>query len=107
MTRVLFLEEADIELSNTVDFYENIYPGLGLDFENEVKILIIKIAENPDLFALRDDGTRCCSTKRFPYQIVYFLYENVIWVVAVAHHKRFPGYWKERLESEQIDSANS
>ncbi len=37
MTRVLFLEEADIELSNTIDYYEKIYPGLGLDFENEVK----------------------------------------------------------------------
>jgi toxin ParE1/3/4 len=104
MIKVRFLEEADIELSKAVDYYEHIYLGLGLDFEQEVKGNVFKIAENPELWPLRDDGTRRFSTKRFPYRIVYLLHEDVIWIVAVAHHKRFPEYWKERLKSELTDS---
>jgi hypothetical protein len=97
MTEVRFLEEADLELSKAVDYYEQIYSGLGLDFEQEVKENVFKIAENPEIWLLKDDGTRRFSTKRFPYQIVYLLHDDTIWIVAVAHHKRFPRYWKERL----------
>ena len=100
MTKVLFLEDADIELSKTVDYFEKIHPGLGLDFEREIKENVFKIADNPVLWSLRDDETRRLSTKRFPYQIVYSLHEDIIWIVAIAHHKRFPEYWKQRLTSE-------
>lgn len=97
MTRVLFLDEAELELSEAVAHYENIYSGLGLDFEREVKENVCRISETPELWPLRDDETRRFSTKRFPYQIVYSIHEDAIWIVAVAHHKRFPGYWKDRL----------
>lgn len=100
MTKVLFLKEAYLELAEAVDYYENIYHGLGLDFEHEVKEHVFKIAANPDLWALRDDGTRRFSTKKFPYQIVYSLQDDVIWIVAVAHHKRFAEYWKKRLKNK-------
>ena len=97
MMEGLFLEEAEIELSEAVAYYENICQGLGLDFSNEVKTLIIRIIEIPFLWVLRDDGTRRVSTKKFPYQIIYCVINDVIWIIAVAHHKRFPEYWKERL----------
>ena len=75
MIKVRFLEEAELELSKAVDYYEQIYSGLGLDFEREVKENIFKIAENPGIWSLINDGTR-----------------------------RFPEYWKERLKSELTDS---
>ena len=103
MTQVLFLKEAYLELAKSVDYYENIYHGLGLDFEQEVKEHVFKIAKNPDIWPLKADGTRRFSTKRFPYQIVYFIHDDVIWIVAVAHHKRFPEYWKKRLKSKLPD----
>ncbi|HBC88616.1 MAG TPA: type II toxin-antitoxin system RelE/ParE family toxin [Lentisphaeria bacterium] len=78
-------------------YFEHIYPGLGLDLEREIKEDVFKIAENPEIWSLRDDGTRRFSTKRFPYQIVYSIHEDFIWIIAIAHHKRFPEYWKERL----------
>ena len=49
MKKVLFLEEADIELSEAVDYFEHIYPGLGLDLEREIKENVFKIAENPEM----------------------------------------------------------
>jgi hypothetical protein len=44
MIKVLFLGEANLELSKAVDYYEEIHSGLGLDFEREVKENVFKIA---------------------------------------------------------------
>ncbi|MCZ6674550.1 MAG: type II toxin-antitoxin system RelE/ParE family toxin [Verrucomicrobia bacterium] len=35
---------------------------------------------------------------RFPYGIIYRIDDDVIYVVAVMHLKRNPGYWKNRKE---------
>jgi len=35
--------------------------------------------------------------ERFPYGIIYRLEKNTIYIVAIAHFKRRPFYWKERL----------
>ncbi len=34
--------------------------------------------------------------KKYPYTIFYRLTPRRIRIVAVAHHKRKPGYWKQR-----------
>jgi toxin ParE1/3/4 len=35
-------------------------------------------------------------TDRFPYQIVYRISGDSVWIVAVMHQSRRPGYWKKR-----------
>ncbi len=42
-------------------------------------------------------GTRRYVLRRFPFSIIYLDDPDVVNVVAVAHNKRKPGYWKERL----------
>ena len=39
---------------------------------------------------------RACPVKRFPFRIVYRVVEGSVLVVAIAHAKRRPGYWKNR-----------
>jgi toxin ParE1/3/4 len=34
----------------------------------------------------------------FPYNIIYRVWEDYIYLVAVAHHRRRPGYWRERAD---------
>ena len=41
-------------------------------------------------------GTRRVLLQRFPYFIVFFDWQDEIFIVAVAHAKRLPGYWKRR-----------
>ena len=41
-------------------------------------------------------GTRRVVLKKFPYFIVFFDWQDEVYVVAVAHAKRRPGYWKGR-----------
>ena len=45
-------------------------------------------------------GTRCYRLHRFPYGLVYIECGEVTVGLAVAHLKRRPGYWKDRLESD-------
>ncbi|MFO0823732.1 MAG: hypothetical protein U0792_11545 [Gemmataceae bacterium] len=40
---------------------------------------------------------RCVLKKRIPYSIIYIETDAEIRIVAFAHHKRRPGYWKKRL----------
>jgi toxin ParE1/3/4 len=42
-------------------------------------------------------GTRRVVMQRFPFSIVYLDDPDLITIIAVAHAKRKPGYWKRRL----------
>jgi hypothetical protein len=33
----------------------------------------------------------------FPYQILYFIEDSYLVVIAYAHNRRKPGYWKDRI----------
>ena len=35
----------------------------------------------------------------FPFRVVYFLDDDLLMIVAVAHSKQRPGYWRERVPS--------
>jgi plasmid stabilization system protein ParE len=54
------------------------------------------IETEPEMFPPYVHGTRRYVLRRFPYSVVYRLHADVLQVVAVAHAKRRPGYWKDR-----------
>ena len=37
--------------------------------------------------------------RRFPFSVVYFVGDKVIYVLALAHGSRVPGYWRSRRRS--------
>lgn len=43
------------------------------------------------------DDVRRRVLRRFPYSVIYLLERREIVIVAIAHHKRRPGYWLQRL----------
>lgn len=94
---MLFSAEAVQELRDAASYYHSIYSELGLDFQVEVKTQINKISYDPEIWPIRDDMTRRVSLARFPYCIVYLLDKDIVWIIAIAHHKRFPDYWKNRI----------
>ena len=98
MKLVLFHEEAEAELDAAVDYYEQIREGLGVDLQNQVEHAIGLIRQNPHLFPQHNPlGIQKCLLKRFPYTIFFLEFNQYIWVVAVTHQKRKPGYWKNRV----------
>ena len=91
------LPEAEVELWEAVAYYEDKASGLGLDFEAEIERAIKTIQQAPERWPLRDDGTRRLLIDRFPFIIAYMLLDDHIWIIAFAHCKRKPEYWKIRI----------
>lgn len=91
-------EPASDELTDAVRWYETRRPGLGAELFDAVAATIEGIERQPAIgtAAYPDPQTRRVLVTRFPFQVVYRLDQDEILVVAIAHLKRRPGYWKHR-----------
>ena len=94
--KIRFLEIAQIELDQAIDYYNYESPGLGDDFLAEVLKTLDRIGEYPEAWHRLSQRTRRCKTRRFPYGIIYQIRGDEIMVVAVANLHWRPDYWKKR-----------
>jgi toxin ParE1/3/4 len=87
--------DARAELRAAVAYYEQQRPGLGRDVQREVERTINRIQQHPQSFPQHDEaGLRKCFVRRFPYTIFCLELTDQIWIAAVAHQRRRPGYWR-------------
>ncbi len=98
MKRIVFHVEAEWELSEAVGYYEQISSGLGLRLEEETRHALASILEMPERYPPKNNGTRICLLRRFPFAVYFMEFQQRIWVVAFAHTSRRPYYWRERLK---------
>ena len=54
------------------------------------------IEQNPKWWPRFDERRRWIKIKKFPYIIYFEVADAAIKILAVAHEKRRPGYWKRR-----------
>ena len=96
--RIRIHSDAATELAEAVRWYDSKRRGLGGELVDEVAGAIDRVAQNPEAGSpLSADGkTRRVLVPRFPYQLVYRLRPGEVVVVAVAHMKRRPGYWRDQ-----------
>jgi plasmid stabilization system protein ParE len=92
-----FLDVAETELHQAVQWYESQAPGLGDAFLIEVLSAAERISLYPDAWHSLDKGLRRCRLNRFPYGLIYAIEDDDILVLAVAHLHREPGYWRNRV----------
>jgi plasmid stabilization system protein ParE len=93
-----FLPEADEEFRESARYYEHECPGLGLTFIAAVHKAISWIMENPMATTPVGSGIRSKVVGRFPYSGLYAVEGNVLVIIAVAHQRRRPGYWRSRVD---------
>jgi mRNA-degrading endonuclease RelE of RelBE toxin-antitoxin system len=86
------LEDLDIAFS----WYSEIHVELAKDLVFKFKEALSKIELNPFLSQNLSSGFRKVNLHRFPYKLIFEINDTEIIVVALAHHKRKPGYWKNR-----------
>ena len=96
--RIRFLEIAQIELDQAIDYYNRESSGLGDEFLTEVLSAIGRIGDFPDAWHRLSERSRRCQTRRFPYGIIYQVRGTEIMVVALANLHRRPDYWKGRIQ---------
>ena len=102
MKAVRYDFEAEEELAESVIWYESQRATLGLEFHAEVKATEARLCEHPAAYELKPSaanlGVRHAPVRRFPYSLVFLELESEIRILAVAHVRRKPGYWRERLK---------
>lgn len=84
-------------MSEAALFYEAAHVGLGNVFLDDVEHAIESVREWPEAGMAVADGFRRMLVRRFPFSIVYIVEPDGILVVALAHQRRSPDYWKKRL----------
>lgn len=99
MSQVPFLPAAEEEFLEAVAAYEAARPGVGGEFLAEVERAARRIISFPDHGSPYLAGTRRIVLRRFPYNVVYWPDPEDLLVVAVAHQRRKPGYWRGRISA--------
>jgi len=94
--RIDFCPEATRELEASADWYAEQSSAAAHGFAIAVDTALRKIEENPERFLKVDRRHHACSLERYPFQIVFRHDGSTIYVVAIAHAKRRPGYWRAR-----------
>jgi toxin ParE1/3/4 len=97
MKPVVLHSQARAELDEAMAFYERQKAGLGLELQAEIEQAIARIQQTPQLGPpYKTTEFRYQVLRRFPYVIYCTELEQVLWVVAIAHGRRRPGYWRRR-----------
>ncbi len=92
-----FHPEAADEFEASVAWYAERSGWAAEQFASEVERVVEFIRRQPKTWSHDETGVRRMRLRTFPYSVVYRLRESGILVLAVAHAKRRPAYWRNRI----------
>ncbi len=95
--KITFIEPSDQELDDGIEYYEDINPGLGAAFYEEVMYFISLIEMYPFSWTKVGKRTRRCLLKRFPHFILYIPENEELNITAIGHQHRDPEYFADRI----------
>jgi plasmid stabilization system protein ParE len=98
---VLFHPEAAAEYEAAFAWYFERSELAASKFAKELDTAVETISETPHRWTNYIYGTRKFVLQRFPFIVVYRELSSSIQVLAVAHGRRRPGYWKGRLRTPE------
>lgn len=95
---VRFHPDASAELDSAALWYEQEQAGLGTAFLNELTLATVAIAEAPRTWPVvsKRRQVRRFLLTRFPFALLFLALPEGVVVLAVAHTKRRPFYWRAR-----------
>lgn len=87
---------AEADLADARDWYDAQAPGLGMRFMVEFRVLVVRLAENPNQFPTVRGLTRRAGFHRFPYGLFFRARGDMVEVFACFHGRRNPRHWQRR-----------
>ncbi len=96
MLDIEFHPDVAKEIKSSYQWYQNQSDGLGLDYLSELESSFQTIRELPNTWPKFQKGFRRFLLRKFPFSVIYQSNENTVFVVAVMHNSRKPGYWNDR-----------
>ena len=98
MISVSFAEEVYDDLNEITQWYAEQRNGLQVEFLISFEDSIVKIQINPRGYQLRVGKARYSLMHRFPYKIIYKVYDYEIKIYGVFHVRRNPNLIRKRLK---------
>jgi toxin ParE1/3/4 len=92
-----FHPEAGEDFPESIRWYRARDIPISTEFRAEVATSIRTIADVPLRWPIYLYGARRFILQRFPFSVVYLDDPDLVTIIAIAHSKRKPGYWKERV----------
>lgn len=81
---------ATIEIIEAYDWYELQREQLGLEFLNELEIFFERLLNNPKTYSYYEKPVREGKINRFPYTVVYEVFDTTIVIYSVFMAKQNP-----------------
>lgn len=90
--------EAAEEHRKQVAYYEEIQPGLGRRYHADFQNVVASICDSPTRARIVcAPDIRRAMFNVFHFDLVYREVDGSVQVLAIAHHRRQPGYWVARV----------
>lgn len=96
MITLRFHPDAERELLEAQGWYRERSEVAAQAFALEIDRAVNAIMTAPTRWPRSQRGERRITLSRFPYSVLYRLRTDEVFVVAVAHQRRRPGYWRQR-----------
>jgi plasmid stabilization system protein ParE len=97
MSRIVVRDDAAQELAAARDFYDANRPGYGSLFADAVDHAFGLLVEYPLIGSEVRPRVRRLALHGWPYAIIYFVRDDAVVIIAIAHTSRRPNYWRTRL----------
>ena len=97
MAEIEYHPEASDEIANAFDWYSSVNEEVGERFKVELERAEELVIRSPKSWGPYVHGTQGFRFRGFPFVMAFIVRDCRIIVVAVAHTRRRPGYWRDRL----------
>jgi len=96
--QIIVRPEAEQEVQQAFDWYQEQSEGLGLEFLRAIDACLSGVKRNPFAYTLvKVPNVRRALVRRFPYALFYLVDDDAIVVIAVFNVKRQPIDWTKRV----------
>ncbi len=99
MKKAKFHEGARRDYLESLGFYLQHSLQAAQNFQEEYRGTRNRIGQFPGMGTPDEKGTRRFTFPSFPFSLIYLEEEEQLFLIAVAHHSRTQGYWKDRLKN--------
>ena len=90
--------EVALEHEEQVAYYEARAAGLGRRYHAAFRSALLRVCEAPHRFRIaQPPGIRRVSLRGFPFSVIFREANGLVQVLAIAPHRKRPGYWTNRI----------
>ncbi len=92
--QVEFADQAKADVDEAFEWYASKSVGALEGFLQAVDYAVGVVSSGPGVWPEFESGTQRYVFRRYPFSLIYRVTDNRIVIIAVAPHRKRPGYWK-------------